>query len=246
MEVAYGDRTELMQLIEDVEQRDWWPYGGVEGTGRLSALWLPSRPDDERSLLDALRVAWGDLEWSALGTWYRKGREIPAKGFDNRYPSLSREMVARCELATPRGLVALSEWCILDPSSGLLHEFLTALRRARGKGSWLTVLPDRSALRTWYALSAGIAWRATLALEVDTAVDIEATHRLIISHYLAHTAGIDLVSIVPLDHHPWGGYVVAGNIERLTAMASCLPPAIAGLAQVEAADIFMAGGGLAL
>jgi hypothetical protein len=236
-----------MQIVEAVARHEWWPYRTMEmDGGSPDTLWLAVPPDRERELLNELTVAWSDLEWLVMGTWHRKQAALSAQGFAERYPGLARELVGRGESESPRGLVSSSEWCIADPACSLLYDFLSIVRRARGKGGCLVLAPPGFSRRTWYALSAGMQWRSVLAAEFDGPGGIEELDREIIAQYLSQLAKNGFAAMIPLDFHPCGGYVVVGNRERLASMANRLPKTIASYSAIEVANLVAGGGGLAL
>jgi hypothetical protein len=236
-----------MGVIEDVERRAWWPYptSDVSARGGLGSFWLPSPPSGEAELLSELASAWSDMTWLLMGTWHRKQRDLPARGIADRYPGLACEVFARSESESPRGIISNAEWCVADTSSSHLFGFLDFLRRSRGKGGCLALVPKGSSPRTWYALSTGMLWRSTLALEVESAISLEGIHASIISQYLSQMVECDYISMVPLDHHPWGGYATFGKAERLASVATNLSNVRLGSSEADARDIFAHGGGIA-
>jgi hypothetical protein len=236
-----------MQIVEAVARHEWWPYRTTETDGgSLDTLWLAIQPDRERELLSEIAVAWSDLEWLVMGTWHRKQAALSTQGFTERYPGLTQELVARGELESPRGLVSSSEWCVADPACSHLYDFLSVVRRARGKGGCLVLAPPGLSRRTWYALSAGMQWRSVLATEFDGPGSIDELDREIIAQYLSQVVKNGFAAMVPLDSHPAGGYAVVGNRERLASMADRLPKTITSYSAIEVAKLVAGGGGLAL
>jgi hypothetical protein len=234
-----------MQIVESVMQYDWWPYRSAD-SGELSSLWLPALPENEFELLAGLAKAWSGLEWLVMGTWHRRDRELPAQGFLDRYPGLAREVIAHGDSVSPRGLASHSEWCIADSGSNHLHEMLAVIRKSRGKGACLALGLPPVSTRTWYAISMASAWRGSLALEFEGSRGLEDAHGAIIAQQLLSTSEAELVTMVPLDYHPMGGYVLLGGIRQLSAMADMLPSELPGLSDSLPEELFADGGGPAL
>lgn len=236
-----------MQIIDSIDFNALWSNGGTESGPVLSALWLPVRPEDESFLVAQLCASWRELEWFALGTWYiKKGSVVPSRGFTERYPEMARKVVARSNVELPRGLDAVSEWCSLNPESALISDFLASARKAKGKGMCLTLLPVGTALGKYHALSAGMVWRATLAIGSDGGADIEETDRTVVVQYLEQCSRLKYACIVPLDHHPWGGCAVVADKAVLAELAQRLPEDMPVLVKVDPAEVVRGGGRLAL
>jgi len=211
------------------------------------AIWLPTQPDDEPALLAELANSWGFLEWVTMGAWYAAGSSSGApSGFLGRYPGMVREVVAESDMKTPRGLKVRAEWCIADPGSLEIRNFMSAVRRARGKGACLTLLPARASVRNWYSFSLGVMGRALMAMEAEGGEWLEMAQQSAARRYLVDCSAADFACVIPLDLHPWGGYVVVAGLERLKFLAQKLPREISGLVQVGWEEVVRSGGGLAL
>ncbi|MFH9083691.1 hypothetical protein [Streptomyces sp. NPDC017673] len=212
-----------------------------------SALWLPAHPDNEAMLVAELSAAWRTFEWFALGTWYAPGSSSHgSSGFANRYPGMTREIIAESVMETPRGLKVRAEWSALNSESAEIKNFMASTRRAKGKGMCLALLPSGTSPRNWYALSMGMVGRAVLAVEAEGDVRLEELHRSATWQYLAGCAGVGCACIVPLDLHPWGGYVVIADNNQLMHLARQFRRRVRGLAQVGWEEVIRGGGGLAL
>lgn len=234
-----------MQIVENVTQYDWWPYPATN-SGELSSLWLPVSPDKELELLSGLATAWSGLEWLVMGTWHRGDRDLPAKGFADRYPGFARETIALSDSESPRGFMSHSEWCVADPASPHLHDVLTVIRKSRGKGVCLTLGQPSASKRTWYAVSMAATWRASLALEFESPRGLGGIQEAIIAQYLSGMVAAELVAMVPLDYHPLGGYVMLGGAGQLSTMADMLQPELSSFSAASVAKLFSDGGGAAL
>lgn len=239
-----------MQIIEDVSQYEWWPYPAMDLSGRpewptLSSLWLPVDPDEEPELLARLATAWAGLEWLVMDTWHRKQRDLPARGFTERWPGFAREIIARSDTESPRGLVLHAEWCVADPSSRHLHEVLSGIRTSRGKGGCLTLGSSSSSRGTWYALSTAMSWRASFPFEFKGS-GRDRIENAIVATYLHSIAAANLIAMVPLDYHPLGGYALLGSSEQLSVIAGMLPQDMFTFSALSVAKLWAAGGGLAL
>ncbi|WP_129787376.1 hypothetical protein [Promicromonospora panici] len=232
------DGSELGALLH-------WPDEMVR---RLpSALWLPADVDDELPLVTLLGTSWESYQWCGLGTWFAPGTAPePPAGFAGRYSDLQHELIAEGSLTTARGLKVRSEWSTLNPRSGSLHAFLSAIRQARGSGSCLALMAQDASPRAWYAASTAMMQRGLLALGGIGDVDREEADRSASLTYLAAGPASGYASVIPLDRHPWGGYAVVGDQTLLSALAEALPDPLAGLAEASWEDVAGRAGSLAL
>ncbi|WP_253871004.1 hypothetical protein [Promicromonospora umidemergens] len=182
-----------------------------------------------------------------MGTWFAPATapELPA-GLADRYDGLQRELIAEGTLTTPRGLTVRTEWSTLNPGSGALHEFLTAAREARGNGTSLALMGKGASPKAWYAASTAMMHRGLLAFGGIGGTDREEANRSASLTYLATGPGAGYASLVPLDHHPWGGYVLVGDATILSALRSALPDPVPGLAEATWEDVVRRAGSLAL
>jgi len=206
---------------------------------------LPAEQDAESDLTTELGRRWSELAWRGLGTWFHTP-SAPDKGFDDRYPGLVERVVARTTSATPRGLVARSEWAVLDSSAAELHHFATDVRRSRSGGSCLLVLPADADTRTWYAPTFPLVYRPLLAFEGAPGMDTSAASRESALSFLRAVAPSGFAALVPLNLHPWGGYVVVGDEAFLTDLAELLADVTGGLADVTVDDVLSSAGRAAL
>ncbi|MCH7230782.1 hypothetical protein L0U85_07950 [Glycomyces sp. L485] len=220
----------------------------VESERLPPALWLPAdHPDDERTLLATLGSSWEIYQWFGMGTWFALGTESqPPLGMADRYADLQRDLIAEGSLTTPRGLRVRSQWCTLDPRSDAVHEFLTATRQSRGSGSCLSLAPQGSSPRAWYAASAALQHRSLLTFGGLGDRDRREADGSATLTYLASGPAAGYASLIPLDLHPWGGCVVAGDEEFLSVLMELLPDPLPGLAAVSWEQIVGRAGGLAL
>lgn len=211
------------------------------------ALWLPADADDEPTLVTALGLAWGSYQWCGLGTWFAPSAapQSPA-GLSDRYGDLQRDLIAEGDLTNPRGLKVRSEWNTLNPRSARLHEFLTATREARGTGSCLGLMAPDASPRAWYAASTAMMQRGLFAFGGLGGIDREEADRSAALTYLAAGPAAGYASLIPLDHHPWGGYVVVGDQALLSDLARLLPDSLPSLAEVTWEDAVNRAGSLAL
>ncbi|MFD6526090.1 MULTISPECIES: hypothetical protein [unclassified Isoptericola] len=209
------------------------------------AMLLPAEPDAEPDLTAELGRRWGELAWRGLGTWFDTP-SAPGKGFDDRYPGLVEKVVARTTSATPRGLVARSEWAFLDSSAAELHQFVADVRRSRSGGSCLLVLPADADARVWYAPTLPLVHRPLLAFESAPGMDTSAASRESALSFLRAVASSGFAALVPLNLHPWGGYVVIGDESFLTHLAELLADVSVGLADVTVDQVLSRAGRAAL
>jgi len=206
---------------------------------------LPAEQDAEPDLTTELGRRWGKLAWRGLGTWFDTP-SAPDKGFDDRYPGLVEEVVARTMNTTPRGLVARSEWAVLDSSAAELHHFATDIRRSRSGGSCLLVLPADADARAWYAPTLPLVHRPLLAFEGAPGMDTSAASRESALSFLRAVASSGFAALVPLNLHPWGGYVVVGDESFLTHLAELLAGVTGVLADVTVDEVLSLAGRAAI
>lgn len=223
-------------------------YWSDEMSSRLPpALWLPADADDEPTLVTALGSSWESYQSYGLGTWFApSAAPQPPAGLADRYGGLRRDLIAEGSLTNPRGLRVRTEWNALNPRSASLHEFLTATREARGTGSCLALMASDASPRAWYAASTAMMQRGLLAFGGLGGVDREEADRSAALTYLAAGPAAGYASLIPLDHHPWGGYVVVGDKTLLSALAELLPDPLPGLAEVTWEGAVSRAGSLAL
>ncbi|THV36476.1 hypothetical protein [Glycomyces buryatensis] len=209
------------------------------------ALWLPAdHPDDERSLLAALRSSWENCQWYGMGTWFAPGTAAePPPGMADRYADLQRDLIAEGSLTTPQGLRVRSEWSTLDPRSSAVHEFLRATRAA---GSCLSLAAQGTSPRAWYAASTALLHRALTVFGGLGDLDRREVDDSATLTYLASGPAAGYASLIPLDLHPWGGCVVAGDATFLSVLRESLPDPLPGLAEVSWEHVVGRAGGLAL
>ncbi|WP_454860617.1 hypothetical protein [Promicromonospora soli] len=211
------------------------------------ALWLPADVDDELALVTALGSSWESYQWYGLGTWFApSAAPHPPAGLADRYGDLQLDLIAEGSLTNPRGLRVRSEWNSLNPRSATLHEFLTATREARGTGSCLALMAPDASPRAWYAASTAMMQRGLLAFGGLGGIDREEANRSAARTYLTAGPAAGYASLIPLDHHPWGGYVVVGDKAFLSSLAELLPESLPGLAEVTWEDAVSRAGSLAL
>lgn len=235
-------------LIEDVGNFQWPSRRSVmDGEpAAISGLWLSAKPEDSRRLLEEMAEALRNHVWLLMGTWYgKRGGALPV-GFESRYPGLPAQMIARNESDGPRGLVALSEWCVANPSSEYLFEFLESLRRSRGKGGGAVVAEADCSLRSWFALSMGSLWRASVAMELEDSGGHEGIHDSISWLQMVEMSERGYFPLVPLDLHPEGGFALLGNNLRLSRISQIVGERLQGFPLISSREVFDRGGGLAL
>lgn len=236
-----------VQVLRAAELRALLADPGTAPGAGPSALWLPAYPDDEAVLAAELGAAWCSLEWFALGTWYAPASSPQGpRGFEDRYPGMTREIIAESVMRTPRGLKVRAEWSAVRSESAEIPDFMASARRARGKGMCLALLPAGTSPRGWYALSMGMVGRAVLAVEAEGDVPVEGMHLSASRQYLVGCAGMGYACAIPLDRHPWGGFVIVADDDQLEYLARHLPEKVRGLAQVGWEEVVRGGGGLAL
>ncbi|MDR7380935.1 hypothetical protein [Promicromonospora iranensis] len=88
--------------------------------------------------------------------------------------------------------------------------------------------------------------RGLFAFEELGGVDREEADRSAALTYLAAGPAGGYASLIPLDHHPWGGYVVVGDQTLLSNLAGLLPDSLPSLAEVTWEDTVNQAGRLAL
>lgn len=233
-----------VHLVEDVTRRVWWPYGtSDEGALRIDSLWMPADPDDEGSLLSLVGGAWSSLEWLITATWWEAVGRAGAGGLAERYPSLVVERIAQATVEPSRGRVSRTEWCVANPASTALHDFLSVIRRGRGKNGCLTLAGPDGDRATWRALSVSVLWRALLAVEP---ADFQDLQRKLSIEYLTLAVKSNLLPVVPLDYHPAGGYAIFGCADRLVSLSQAIPGVRLDQEEKTIVSTFSSGGGLAL
>ncbi len=232
-----------MTIIENMGQYPWWLYPPGDPGQEIAGLWLSTQLGAEELLIGELVSAVGNRDWLLSGTWHSRER-ASVQGF-GRYPALAREILATAESRTPRGLVSSSEWCLANPDPALLNDYASMVRHSRGKGSSITLAPEGSSRRTWYAATAGANWRSTLALDFESS-GLEFTDRVILGCYFEQLVRVDLIAVVPFDLHPLSGFALIGAVEQLAPVAASLPGLISSLGADDVAQLFNGGGGLAL
>ncbi|WP_369257063.1 hypothetical protein [Streptomyces sp. R35] len=237
-----------MYRVGDVPRCTWWPYSARDGAvhDAVDGLWLPASQEDGKRLLEEIVNEWSSWTWLLMGTWYRKRGETDPSRFEARYPGLAREVVGRIQAESPRGLVSDTEWCVADPHSDRLFDFLETLRRSRGKGGCAVLAESADSLRSWYALSGGMFWRASLALELEGMRGSEVTHDSVIGLHLQNMSERGYVSLIPLDLHPEAGFAAFTHPLKMERFAADTLKALSGFPLLDTRDIFARGGGLAV
>lgn len=223
-------------------------YWSDEMSRRLPpALWLPADADDEPEMVAALGASWASYQWTGMGMWFAPGAAPkPPAGFADRYGDLQRDLVAEGSLTTPRGLTVRAEWSTLNPHSIALHDFLTAIRQARGSGSCLSIMTADASPQTWYAASTALMHRALLTFGGMNDEDRNEADRSATLTYLAAGPGAGFASLIPLNLHPWGGFAVVGDETFLSSLREDLPELLPGLAETSPHAVTQRAGGLAL
>lgn len=219
-----------------------------EASRRLPpALWLPADAEDESALVAVLGTAWEAFQWCGMGTWFAPGAAAePPVGLAERYDDLQRDLIAEASVTAPRGMRVRTEWSTLNPHSDALHEFLTAARQSRGGGSCLALMAQDASPRAWYAAATAMMHRGLLAFGGISGVDREEANRSAALTYLAAGPAAGYAALIPLDHHPWGGYVVVGDEPLLSALGAALPDRVPSLAEASWEDVVRGAGSLAL
>lgn len=209
------------------------------------ALWLPARTDDEQTLVDTLRSSWAGYKWCGLRTAFVPG-VIPQepRSLADRYGDLQRELLAEGTLRTPRGFKVRADWCTLDPAAEEIHTFLTDTRQIAGNGACLALMAQDTSPNSWYAASTAIMHRALLTME-SRSPDGDEAYMTATLAYLAMAPVAGYASLIPLDHHPWGGYVVIGDKKFLSDLQASLPTPLTGIADISPQDVINRAGGLA-
>lgn len=209
------------------------------------ALWLPARTDDERSLVDILRSSWQTHQWCGLRMALVPGT-IPKEpaSFADRYGNLQRERIAEGTLRTPSGLKVRADWCILDPAAEEIHAFLTDIQLTAGGGSCLALMAEDAVPGHWYAASTAITQRALLTMD-SRGLNAGQAHMSATLAYLTMGPVAGFASLIPLNRHPWGGYVVIGDEKFLSELEASLPTPLTGIADISPQDVINRAGGLA-
>ncbi|CAL9551712.1 hypothetical protein SUDANB132_04450 [Streptomyces sp. enrichment culture] len=237
-----------MYRVDDVTRCAWWPYSSSGDAIRppVDGLWLPVSPDGAGGLLDKVAGRWSSWAWLLMGTWYRKRGESDPRGFDARYPGLAREIVGRVQAESPRGLVSDTEWCVADPRSHHLFDFFEMLRRSRGKGGAAVLTDSAASVRSWYALSGGMFWRASLAMELEGEQGSEESHRSLITMHVRNMSERGYVSLVPLDLHPEAGFAAFAQPQMMDVFAEATLISVSDVPLLGVRGVLGRGGGLAL
>src|SRR5690606_10172833 len=94
--------------------------------------------------------------------------------------------------------------------------------------------------------STAILHRGLLALGGLAGDDRELADRNASLSYLAAADAAGFAGVLPLDHHRWGGLVVAGGEDLLTVLTGLLPDDLPGIADVTPQDVVSRAGGTAV
>lgn len=209
------------------------------------ALWLPARTDDERTLVDILRSSWAAYQWCGLRTAFVPSA-IPRepKSFADLYGDLQHELLAEGALRTSRGFKARADWCTLNPAAEEIHTFLTDTRQIAGRGSCLALMAQDTPPNSWYAASTAIMHRALLTMD-SSSPDNDEAYMSATLIYLTMGPVVGYASLIPLNRHPWGGYVLIGDEKLLSELQASLPTPLTGIADISPQDVINRAGGLA-
>src|SRR6476660_1214104 len=235
----------IAYLLENLSKSQWWPLPAWPNSGPDS-LWLPCHSEDESTTLAAIREASKQLKWVAMATLHRR-RGASWTDFSARFPGLAQGMLDTVEVESPNGLVAVTVWCEIDPTSEHLGELISMSRRARGKGVCIALKHDSVPVSNWLSSSIGMMWRAPLAVSPHKSRNYALLDGLIVSASLMAMIETGFVQVVPLDLHPSAGFVLLGRSGGLNLIAEALMPngVISSTSDVIE-GLFAGGGGVAL
>ncbi|MEX3103604.1 MULTISPECIES: hypothetical protein [unclassified Streptomyces] len=133
-----------------------------------------------------------------------------------------------------------------DPSSEHLFDFLDSVRKSRGKGGCVAVAEAGCSLRSWFALSAGSLWRASLATELEDSDGYDGIHDSISGLQIAEMSERGYVPLVPLDLHPEGGFAFLGSNQQLADISQLIGERLQEFPLKSSRKVLERGGGLAL
>ncbi|MET9383728.1 hypothetical protein ABZY09_22325 [Streptomyces sp. NPDC002928] len=103
-----------------------------------------------------------------------------------------------------------------------------------------------SSLRSWFALSAGSLWRASVAMELEGSDGHDVIHDSISGLQIREMSRRGYLSLIPLDLHPAGGFVLIGNSRQVTPLSHTISEYLAEFPLMSSQEAFGQGGGPAL
>ncbi|MDO5082436.1 MAG: hypothetical protein Q4D89_03405 [Arachnia propionica] len=220
-------------VIRDIQRKDWWPYGPVDGV--VDALWLLSDDSLPEGLFGRLMAEWGkELDWFIAGTSrYKAGTEPSSWTTQHKAPTTTR--LGRLIYEDDTKFHPCTEWWQLTPNTEELHHLLQGPLYGPRSGWWLAASADADAGQRFVKATTGLLWWATRNYLPYDGANHEVVGRSVKEALLGLLPQIGLMSVVPLNNHPVSGVVIFGTPEAIQEASS----SVGGIRESQGEEVVM-------